>query len=545
MKSKHLVLMLSLLFALSIVLVACAGDGEPDEDTTDESDQTEEGTGEEGSEEEAAAGSGELVIAVPSDVVSLSTQGQNDVPSSNVRENIYETLTNLDENQEIIPGLATDWEQVDDVTWEFNLQEGVTFHDGAEFNAEAVKKSFDRLVDENIASPFAFLVEQVESVEVVDDYTVRFNLEYPYAPLLANLAHSGTAIMSPTIIDEDYAQLEDGGDVDGYINQNPSGTGPFELDEWSPGEFVKLARFEDYWGDTAKLESVQFKVVSEQSSRVAELETGVSHVADQIGPNNIARVDGLPDAGVLQEPSVSVAYIGFNTEKEPFDDVRVRQALSMAVDKDEIIEGVMNGVGIPAIGALAPPVFGFDDSIEGLPYDVEQAKELLAEAGYEDGFETTIWTNDNEQRVDTAVALQSQLSEIGVDVQIEELEWGAYLERTSNGDHDMFILGWSTVTSDADYGLFPLFHSSQHGEPGNRSFLADDEVDALLDEGRRETDPEARQEIYTEVQQKLVDLAPMMYTHHQEYLLGVNDSVKDFGINAQGIYQFKEAYIEE
>ncbi|MGN8645799.1 glutathione ABC transporter substrate-binding protein [Gracilibacillus sp. HCP3S3_G5_1] len=545
MKSKHLVLMLSLLFALSIALVACAGDGEPDEDTTDESDQTEEGTGEEGSEEEAAAGSGELVIAVASDVVSLSAQGQNDVPSSNVRENIYETLTNLDENQEIIPGLATDWEQVDDVTWEFNLQEGVTFHDGAEFNAEAVKKSFDRLVDENIASPYAFLVEQVESVEVVDDYTVRFNLEYPYAPLLANLAHSGTAIMSPTIIDEDYAQLEDGGDVDTYINQNPSGTGPFELDEWSPGEFVKLARFEDYWGDNAKLESVQFKVVSEQSSRVAELETGVSHVADNIGPNNIARVDGLPDAGVLQEPSVSVSYIGFNIEKEPFDDVRVRQALSMAIDKDEIIEGVMNGVGIPAIGALAPPVFGYDDSIEGLPYDVEQAKELLAEAGYEDGFETTIWTNDNEQRVDTAVALQSQLSEIGVDVQIEELEWGAYLERTSNGEHDMFILGWSTVTADADYGLYPLFHSSQHGEPGNKVFLADDEIDALLDEGRRETDPEARQEIYTEVQQKLVDLAPMMYTHHQEYVLGVNDSVKDFGINAQGIYQFKEAYIEE
>ncbi|WP_018933559.1 glutathione ABC transporter substrate-binding protein [Gracilibacillus lacisalsi] len=539
MKSKHLVLMLSLLFVLSIALVACAGDGEPEE-TTDENDSAEEG-----SENEEAAGSGELVITVPSDVVSLSAQGQNDVPSSNVRENIYETLTTLNDDQEIEPGLATDWEQVDDLTWEFHLQEGVTFHDGAEFNAEAVKKSFDRLADEEIASPYVFLIEQVESVEVVDDYTVRFNLEYPYAPLLANLAHSGTAIMSPTIIDEDYAQLEDGGDVDEYINQNPSGTGPFKLEDWSAGESVTLTPYEDYWGDNAKLDSVQFKVVAEQSSRVAELETGVTHVADQIGPNNMSRVDGLPDASVLQSPSVSVSYIGFNTEKEPFDDVRVRQALSMAINKDEIINGVMNGVGIPAIGALAPPVFGFDDSIEGLPYDVDQAKELLAEAGYEDGFETTIWTNDNEQRVDTAVALQAQLGEIGVDIEIRELEWGAYLEGTANGEHDMFILGWSTVTADADYGLYPLFHSSQHGEPGNRSFISDDEVDELLDAGRRETDPEARQEIYSEVQEKLVDLAPMMYTHHQEYLLGVSDSVKDFSINAQGIYQIKDAYIEE
>ncbi|MFD2654617.1 glutathione ABC transporter substrate-binding protein [Gracilibacillus thailandensis] len=540
MKSKHLFLMLSLLFVLSIALVACAGDGEPEE-TTDENDSAEEGS----ENEEAAGSGGDLVITVPSDVVSLSAQGQNDVPSSNVRENIYETLTTLNDEQEIEPGLATDWEQVDDVTWEFHLQEGVTFHDGAEFNAEAVKKSFDRLADEKIASPYVFLIEQVESIEVVDDYTVRFNLEYPYAPLLANLAHSGTGIMSPTIIDKDYEQLEDGGDVDEYINQNPSGTGPFELEDWSAGESVTLTPYEDYWGDNAKLDSVQFKVVSEQSSRVAELETGVTHVADQIGPNNMSRVDGLPDASVLQSPSVSVSYIGFNIEKEPFDDVRVRQALSMAVDKDQIINGVMNGVGIPAIGALAPPVFGYDDSIEGLPYDVEKAKELLAEAGYEDGFETTIWTNDNEQRVDTAVALQAQLGEIGVDVEIQELEWGAYLEGTANGEHDMFILGWSTVTADADYGLYPLFHSSQQGEPGNRTFLADDEVDELLDEGRRETDPAARKEIYTEVQEKLVDLAPMIYTHHQEYLLGVSDSVKDFSINAQGIYQIKDAYIEE
>lgn len=544
MKFNKTLWLVSLLLMLSLVLAACAGDGEPEEPTDDG-----EETGSENEDENAEGGDegsgGDLVISIGSDVVSLSTQGSNDVPSSNVAENIYETLTVLDENQEVQPGLAESWEEVDETTWDFKIREGVTFHDGEELNAEAVKANFDRLVDEEIASPRAFLFEAVESVEVEDEYTVRFNLEYPYAPLLANLAHNGTGIMSPAIIEEDYAQMEEGGDPDAYINQNPVGTGPFEFEEWTPGEKVVLSRYDDYWGEKAKLDTATFKVVSEQSSRVAELESGTSHVADAIGPNNVSRVEGMQDASVLQAPSVSLSYVGFNVEQEPFDDVRVRQAISHAIDKDEIIQGVYNGVGIPAIGPLAPPVFGYDDSVSGLEYDLDKAKDLLAEAGYEDGFETTIWTNDNEQRVDTAVAIQDQLKEIGIEVKIEEVEWGAYLERTANGEHDMFILGWSTVTSDADYGMYPLFHSSQHGDPGNRSFLTDEELDEILDEARRETDPEARQELYTQAQEMLVELAPMIYVHHQEYLLGVSDSVKDFDINAQGIYQIKQAYIEE
>lgn len=545
MKSNKVFWLVSLLFAVALVLSACAGDGEPNEEP--EESGSEEETNNEGEGEEAGGdgSGGDLTIAIPSDVVSLSTQGSNDVPSSNVAENIYETLTVLNEDQEVEPGLAEDWEEVDETTWDFHLREGVEFHDGEELTAEVVKMNFDRLVDEEIGSPRAFLFEAVESTEVVDDYTIRFNLEYPYAPLLANLAHNGTGIMSPAIIEEDYAQLEEGGDVDSYINQNPVGTGPFEYEEWTPGEKLVLKRNENYWGDAAKLDTVTFKVVSEQSSRIAELESGVSHIADAIGPNNVSRVEGMADADVLQAPSVSLSYVGFNVQSEPFDDERVRKAVSMAINKDEIIEGVYNGVGIPAVGPLAPPVFGYDDSVSGLDYDVDAAKDLLAEAGYEDGFSTTIWTNDNEQRVDTAVAIQSQLKDIGIDVKIEELEWGAYLERTANGEHDMFILGWSTVTSDADYGMFPLFHSSAVGDPGNRSFLENDELDEILEEARRETDPDARQELYTQAQEMLVELAPMIYVHHQEYLLGVNSSVKDFGINAQGIYQLRDAYIEE
>ncbi|MHA6251178.1 glutathione ABC transporter substrate-binding protein [Oceanobacillus sp. CAU 1775] len=543
MKSRKLWLLTALMLALALVLAACAGDGEPD----DEPETTDDGntdTEDDSTDDAASEGTGDLVIAIGSDIVSLSTHGSNDVPSSNVGENIYETLTKFDENGEIQPGLAT-WEEVDETTWDFFIEEGVTFHDGAALNAEAVKANFDRIVDEEIASPRAFLFEAVESTEVVDEYTLRINLAYPYAPLLSNLTHSGAAIMSPDVIAEDYAQLADGGDVDAYINQNPAGTGPFKYENWTPGESVVLVRNDDYWGEPAKLDSVTFKVVSEQSARIAELETNVSHIVDAIGPNNVSRVNGMDNANALEEPSVSLAYVGFNVQKEPFDDVRVRQAISMAIDKEQIIEGVYNGIGIPAVGPLAPPVFGYDENVSGLEYDLEAAQELLAEAGYADGFETTIWTNDNEQRVDTAVTIQAQLAQIGIDVQIEELEWGAYLDRTANGEHDMFILGWSVVTSDADYGMYPLFHSSAVGSTGNRSFLEDPELDAVLDEARKETDPAARQALYTEAQEMLVDLAPMLYLNHQEYLLGVNESVKDFWIDAQGIYKLKDTYIEQ
>lgn len=556
--------LLMLMVAFVLVLAACAGDGEPTNTNTNstggnDNDSNDDGNNNGNNDGDSADGGGHLIIAVGADVVSLSTHGSNDVPSSNVGENIYETLTILDETEGVKPGLAESWEEVDDTTWDFKIREGVTFHDGEELNAEVVKINFDRLVDEKIASPRAFLLDQVESVEVIDDYTVRLNLEYAYAPLLSNLAHNGTGIMSPKIIEEDYAQLSasedneeeenDGpakeGDPDGYINQNPAGTGPFKYKEWVPGEKVVLERYDDYWGDTAKLDSVEFKVVSEQSARVAELDTGSSHVADAIGPNNISRVNGMEHAEALQVPSVSLNYIGINVQKEPFDDVRVRQAISMAIDKEEIIEGVYDGVGIPAIGPLAPLVFGYDDSVSGLEFDLDKAKELLEEAGYGDGFKTTIWTNDNEQRIDTAVAVQSQLDKIGIDVEIEELEWGAYLERTANGDHDMFILGWSTVTSDADYGMYPLFHSSQHGSPGNRSFFADDEVDKLLEDARMATDADERLKLYSEAQELLVEAAPMLYLNHGEYLVGVDNKVKNFSVDAQGIYQFKQAYIEE
>ena len=558
-RMKHFfTLTMAVMFAL--VLAACTSDSEVDP------------AAEEGSAEGTPSGGQDLVISEMSDAVSLDPHGNNDVPSSNVRYNIYDSLTQLNADMEVEPGLATEWEQVDDNTWSFTLRDDVTFHDGTPFNAEAVVANLNRVLDPAMASPRMFLFEMITDVEAVDEHTVEITTEYPFAPLLAHLAHDGGGMISKDVIDADYQQaldaagedmtveeyyeLRDNGEAEEvqdaisselgkYVTENPVGTGSFKLQSRSPGEDVVLERNDDFYGEAAKLDTVTFKVVPETASRIAEIESGTSHIAGAVESSNVERISNGENTVLDETESMSLSYIGFNTEKEPLNDEKVRQAISYGIDRQSIIDGVYDGVGIPAAGPLAPGVFGYDENVEGISYDPEKAKELLAEAGYEDGLDLTIWTNDSPERVNTAVYLQESLKEIGINLTVEQLEWGAYLEQTAEGNHDMFILGWSTVTGDADYATYPLFHSSMKGDPGNRSFLEDEEIDSLLEAGRQETDEEKRLEIYSELQEKLVDVAPMAYIHHQNYLTGVNSAVQGFSVDAQGIYQLDDVTIEE
>ena len=526
------------LTAAALLLAACG---------TDDSDPVDEGTdpGEEtGTDTEGAQG-GDLIIGQLSDAVSLDPHGSNDTPSSNVAYNIYEALLIQDENMELQPGLATEWERVDDLTWQFTLREDVTFHDGSEFNADVVQANFERILDEEIASPRAFLYEMVEEINVVDDYTVEFVTEYPFSPLPAHIAHNGGGMMSAEVIAEDYEAIENGSEPGSVINENPVGTGPFVFESWTPGDEIVLNRNDDYWGDAPALDSITFRVVPEGSTRLADLETGAIHISDPLSPSDVSRVEGTDGMSVISQPSVSLSYIGFNAQKEPFDDPLVRQAISKAIDKDTIINGIYDGVGIPAESPLAPGVFGHDENISGLEYNVEEARELLAEAGYEDGFSTTIWTNDNQDRIDTATAVQAQLAEIGIDVEIEIVEWGAYLEDTAAGEHDMFILGWSTVTGDADYGLYPLFHSDNFGVAGNRTFFATDELDSVLEEARQSSDEDERLDLYSRAQEILVDEAPMIPIHHPEFLLAVSDDVEGLWQHPTGILMLRDVSLNQ
>lgn len=544
--SKKSLWMLLLTFTLALVLAACGGD-DKEEPSSNSGDTGTENTDSGNTEENAEASGGDLIIAESSDAQSLDPHGSNDVPSSNVQSNLYETLVDRDANGELAPGLAESWIQVDDLTWEFKLKQGVTFHDGETFNAEAVKTSFDRILDPNVASPRAFLYEMVTEVKVIDDSTVQFITEYPFSPLLAHLTHNGGGIISPKSIADDYAAMEaDSSVVAGsVIGTNPVGTGPFKFVSWTPGTEIKLEKFAEYAGTPANVNTVTFNVIPETATRVAELQSGYAHIIGAVEPGQVAFVNETDGASVLETPSSSLTYIGFNTQKAPFDNPKVRQALSKAIDRTKLIDGIYDGYGIPAISPLSPGIFGYTEDVTSMAYNLDEAKALLEEAGFADGFSTTIWTNDNPARQNVAIVLQEELKKLNIDVKIEVLEWGAYLEKTAAGEHDMFILGWSNSTNDADYGLYALFHSSQHGEPGNRSFYTSPKVDELLDAGRREADPAAREAIYKEALQIISDDSPMAFVLHPYNLTGVSDKVQGFKVGSDSIYRLREVTISE
>lgn len=526
-------------------------------------------------EENAASDSsgGDLVASYASDASSLDPAGQNDLPSDQRRNVIYEGLFYLDEDLNPQPRLATDYEQTDDTTWVFNLREGVKFHDGTDFNADAVKASFERIMDPAVASARANIFEMISEINVIDDYTIEIVTEYPFAPFLNYLAHDGAGIVSKEVIDEDYQNAIDQSDQDisldefyelreaggeeyeavaqavgnntgAIIEQKPIGTGYMQFQSRTPGEEIVVERFDDYWDEPAKLDTVTFKVVVEDASRIAELESGQSHFIQGFDNGQWERIENHPEMETYPVYNLSNEYIGMNTQEGPLEDKRVRQAIAHMVDKEEIMEGIYFGVGREMKGAIQQELLGYNENLEDLDYDPERAKELLSEAGYEDGFDLTVMTNDSPERVDLAVLMQEKLKEIGIDLEIEQLEWGAYLEAVSNGEHDLFILGWPNPVGDPDQSFWPLVHSSMQGASGNRSFYENEEVDSLLEQGRQELDEGKREEIYQRVDEILIEDQPFVSIRQAQSANAARTEVQGLEINNFNKPDFRNVTLE-
>src|SRR5699024_6075178 len=430
--------------------------------------------------------------------------------------------------------------------------------------------TFDRVQEEAMASPILFLYEMIEEIEVVSDYEINIHTSIPFAPLASHLAHNTGGIISKATIDadyqaaldaagsdvtlEEYYELRDAGGEEydtvkeaisehlgTVVSNEPNGTNHLKFVSRSAGDSVVLEKFEDFQGGDRYFENVTFKVIPENGARIAELETGGIQVATDVDSSNIARVEEGADTAVTSADSVRMSYLGFNINKEPFEDVKVRQAISYAINREEIVTGVYDYLGNPRKGALAPNCLGYPGDSGGQKYNNDKAKELLAETDMADGFDTTLWVNDDQQIIDTAVYIQNELAELNINVEIEQFEWGAYLETLANGNHDMFILGWTTVTGDADYGLYALFHSKNQGAAGNRSFYDNPEVDELLDAGRAEVDEAARQDIYTELENILVEDSPMSYLFHAQFAAGYNESeVSGIEVDPAGGLHFRD-----
>lgn len=471
-----------------------------------------------------------LIVSQASDPKSLDTQASNDTPSSRITTQIYDRLVEQDENMNIKPGIAEKWEQKDSQTFVFYLTKGVKFHNGDEVKASDVKFTIERAKKSPIVSE---LVENISGVEILDDYTVVIKTSEPYVPILNNLSHTALSILDERIVKEKGEEY----------GQHPIGTGPFKFVEWVSSDKVVLEANEEYFKGAPKIKHIIFRNIPEQTNRILGLETGEIDLVYDIEGMDKDQVIKDDKLNFIEAPGLTTVYLGFNLKRDIFKNKKVRQAIAYGVDLDSIVETVYAGGATKANSIIGPKVVTHADC-KTYEYNPEKAKELLKEAGYPNGFKTSIWINNNPIRRDIAVIFQDQLKQIGIDVQVETLEWGAYLDRTALGEHDMYILGCVSVTGDPDYGINLLVNSKMHGGPGNRSFYVNKKVDELLNLGKSEMNPEKRNIIYKEIQEILQDELPMLYICYPNQNAAMNKNLKGFALKPSGHHLLYNVYFE-
>lgn len=478
---------------------------------------------------------GKLIIGRPSDAISLDSNTETTAPGAMVYGNIIESLLRVDSDGNIHPHLAHKYEVVAPNKIRFFLRKDVKFHDGTDFNAKAVKATFDRAITQ--PARWKALFGPIEACDQIDDYTVDISTKVPYGPLLASTAMVYCGIVSPAAV-EKYGQ---------DYGRHPVGTGPFKFKSWASKDAITLVRNDDYWGEKANLDEVVFKVIPEAGARMMALRTGDIDVAMQPPPSELAIFKKDKKFTVNETMGMRIIYAGFHNEMFPTDDVRVRQALSMAVNVPAILENIMEGSALLPKGYLAPAVFGFKDM--GLDkrygYNPEKAKALLAEAGWKDSDGDGILDKDGKKLTikflgakgrypmdaEICEALQAMWKEIGVDCSLKFFEWAATFTmlRAPELDYNVYCLGWVTTNRDADYSLYAMFHSSQFSPDGwNRNRYKDAKVDELLDKARSSQDREERKAMYGQVQDALGEAALWIPVYNTKETLIMNNKVKDF-----------------
>ena len=473
-----------------------------------------------------------LTWAQGADVTSLDPHQGKETPAVQVNTQIFDTLVTVDpETNEVVPQIAESWEQTDDQTYVFKIREGIKFHDGSDLTAEDVKFSLDRARN---SAAVSYIVNFIEEVTVDDDHTVTVKTTAPYAPTLRNLAIPFAAIVPKAVVEAD----------ENAFIQNPVGSGPYKFVEWNHGDHVTLKAFDDYYAGKPETENLIMKVIPETSQRTIALETGEVDLAYDLAVNDIPKVNSDDKLTVYEIPSLTCWYVSMNMNKKPFDTPKVREAMSMAIDRQTIIDTINAGSGQTADAIIAPAVFGYY-STGVKEYNPTKAKELLAEAGYPNGFSTTLWVNDNQSRIEMCQAMQAMLLEVGVQCNLEVLEFGSFISRTTAGDHDLAYFGWTTSSGDADYSYYSLEHSTQQGAAGNRSFLADPDVDKLIEEARSNTNEEERKELYKELAIKLDEINNNIPVYYSSINVGANKKVEGFVMDANGYHSLEKVKVAQ
>ena len=468
-----------------------------------------------------------LTVANQYDAKSLDPIATTDMASGGVMRAIYDNLLEIKPDLTLEPRLAESWRQLNDLEYEFVLRKGVAFQNGEPFTADDVKFTFERAMGP-AGNMVRSLVEDMESVTAVDDHKVVVKLKKPNATFLMSLGHTFALMLNRKAV-------ESAGDDYGM---NPVGTGPFRLEQWEKGSKVTLTRFDDFWGDKPAYRTLIFRAVTEPSSRTIELETAAVDISYYIAPNDIKRIEENPQLQLFRTGDTSVTYMGLNCAKPPFDDVRARKAIAHALDVTVVHNAAWRGVGSVPAGAMPPSIRYYDKEQKVRQQDKELAKKLMEEVGIKAGTKFQIWTNERKERVDMATIIQNQLEEYGITSEIKILEWGAYLDGLKKKEHDLFILGWNSSVPDPDYALGGVFLSNMIGTQ-NFAYFDNKEVDEMLYQGRQMVDGPEREALYVKVQRKLNDEYPWIYLHNDEWIIGAQKDVKDFGLNPLGYHSLR------
>ncbi|AXC48448.1 glutathione ABC transporter substrate-binding protein [Paracoccus suum] len=449
-----------------------------------------------------------VTVAVYANLTGLDPANVNDFLSQSSTRLMYQGLFSFDQKMKITPLLAESYEANDDATeFTIKLKSGIKFHDGTDFNAEAVKVNIDRLRDPANNLSRRSLVSMVSDVQVVDDTTVKLILEKPFGAMIASLAHPGAMMISPAALEKHGKE----------VNRNPVGTGPFKFVSWS-ADTLEVTKNDDYWKEgLPKVEGVTVKSVPESGARFAMLQTGEAQFVPSFPPELLEAAAKNPKLDVITEDSIFEFYTTMNTTKKPFDDKRVRQAMNYAIDKEAFCK-VAFGPGCMPADSIIPPLLSFHAAQTPYPYDPEKAKALLKEAGYENGFETDLWSGSSTEVQRGAQVLQQQLAQVGVKANVMPLESGVATEKIwsvqkpEDATVQMYYTGWSSSTGDADWGIRPLLYSESF-PPNlfNVAYYKNDQADAAIKGAIGTAKDEDRAKFYAEAQKIVWDDAPWIF----------------------------------
>jgi len=439
-----------------------------------------------------------LIFSPPADATTLDPHNTTDSESDQVIMMVFETLLAFDNEMKIVGGLAERWSVADDgVTWTFHLRPGVSFHDGTPLDAGAVRRNFDRVLDPAQNHKRRVLFDMIDRVEAIDPQTVRITTKYPFGAFEPTMAHVSAAIVNPAV-------AERFGKDFGTSAEKVSGTGPYTVARWKKDLEIVLERNDAYRGTKGRTRQIVYRPIPDAASRVLALEAGDVDVITRVPSADIGRLGRNPAIGVLKVASVGSQQFRFNVTKKPFDDPRVRQAISYAIDRRQIIEKLVPGFARPSTSALTSIMRGYADLGE-IPYDPAKARELLRAAGYPNGFRTTIATTPRyAMGVELAEAMAAHLKQIGIDAKIEVYDWGTMVQfwagvPPEKNTQEIFIMGAGASTADADWGLRPIFGTARTNE-NNYGYYSNAEFDRVIQAAMRETDDEKRQALYRRAQ---------------------------------------------